>query len=251
MMDGWGLLFVAAFMGWFALFRLLARRKGARPVALREIEAFSRLPVTVGQAVETGRRLHISLGTGAMGDVNSASTLAGLALLDQVSDAAVISDKPPIVTTADGITALLAEDTLRSVYKRKNALARYDPNSAQVAGTDAYAFASAITGLTKDEAVAGTILIGAVGPEAILLTEAGHRAEVTTLAGADDPAAQAILFAAANNPLVGEDVFAGGAYIASGLPAHIASLRAQDMMRLIVGAVILIGTVMATSGLLK
>lgn len=250
-MNLWGLGFVLLFVVLFVLFSALARRKGARPVALREIEAFSRLPVTVGQAVETGRRLHISLGTGAMGDVNSASTLAGLALLDQVSDAAVISDKPPVVTTADGTTALLAEDTLRSVYKRKNALARYDPNSAQVAGTDPYAFASAITGLTKDESVAGTILIGSVGPEAILLTEAGRRAEVTTLAGADDPAAQAILFAGANNPLIGEDVFAGGAYIASGLPAHIASLRAQDIMRIIIGVSILIGTVMATAGLIK
>jgi hypothetical protein len=136
------------------------------------------------------------------------------------------------------------------VYKRKNALARYDPNSAQVAGTDPHAFASAITGLTKDEAVAGAILIGSVGPEAILLTEAGRRADVTTLAGADDPAAQAILFAGANHPLIGEDVFAGGAYIASGLPAHVASLRAQDIMRLIIGGAILAGVVAATLGLL-
>lgn len=249
-MNLWGLGFVLLFVILFGLFRALARRKGARPVALREIEAFSRLPVTVGQAVETGRRLHISLGTGAMGDFNSASTLAGLALLDQVSDAAVISDKPPVVTTADGTTALLAEDTLRTVYKRKNALARYDPNSAQVTGTDPYAFASAITGLTKDESVAGTILIGSVGPEAILLTEAGRRAEVTTLAGADDPAAQAILFAGANNPLIGEDVFAGGAYIASGLPAHVASLRAQDMMRIGLGLIILAGVIAKTLGLI-
>lgn len=250
-MNLWGLGFVLLFVATFVVFSALARRKGARPVALRDIEAFARLPVTVGQAVETGRRLHISLGTGAMGDVNSASTLAGLALLDQVSDAAVISDKPPVVTTADGTAALLAEDTLRNVYKRKNALARYDPNSAQVAGTDPNAFAAALTGLTKDEAVAGTILIGAVGPESILLTEAGRRANVTTLAGADDPAAQAVMFAGANNPLIGEDVFAGGAYIANGLPAHIASLRTQDIMRLVIGASILVGSLLATAGLIK
>src|SRR5262245_55418181 len=58
-MNFLGLVFVLGFVALFVLFSALAQRKGARPVALREIEAFSRLPVTVGQAVETGRRLHI------------------------------------------------------------------------------------------------------------------------------------------------------------------------------------------------
>jgi hypothetical protein len=84
-----------------------------------------------------------------------------------------------------------------------------------------------------------------------LLTEAGRRANVTTLAGADDPAARAVMFAGANNPLIGEDVFAGGAYIANGLPAHIASLRTQDIMRLVIGASILVGSLLATAGLIK
>ena len=249
MMNGLALVIIIAFVLAFAVFRLLARRKNARALALREIDAFDSIALTVGQAVETGRRLHISLGSSTLGDAHTTTTLAGMTVLDQVSAAAAISDKPPIITAADGPTALLAEDVLRNVYKRQNALAHFDPNAARVAGTDPLAFGAGLTSLIKDETVAGTILIGTTGPEAVLLTEAGHRAKVTTLAGADDPTTQALLFATANHPLIGEDVFAGGAYIAGGLPAHRASLQTQDVARLLIGLAILGGVLAKTLGL--
>ena len=53
---------------------LLARRAGATPRVLRRIDAFDSLPTTVGQAVETGRRLHISLGTGLVGTGDTTAT---------------------------------------------------------------------------------------------------------------------------------------------------------------------------------
>jgi hypothetical protein len=107
------------------------------------------------------------------------------------------------------------------------------------------AFGAALTGLVKDESVAGTVLVGPVGMEAVLLAEADSRAGITTLAASDDPAAQALLFAAADHVLVGEDLFAGGAYIGR-LPAHIASLRAQDVLRILIGLAILVGAAGAT-----
>jgi hypothetical protein len=195
--------------------------------------------------VETGRRLHLSLGSGTIGEANTAAALAGLTVLDQISSAAVVSDRPPVVTSADGSAMFLAQDTLRNVYARQNASQRYDPASARVAGLTPMAFGAALTGLVKDESVAGTVLVGPVGMEAVLLAEADSRAGITTLAASDDPAAQALLFAAADHVLVGEDLFAGGAYIGR-LPAHIASLRAQDVLRILIGLAILVGAAGAT-----
>lgn len=247
-MDILALAFVAGFVLMFIVYRALNRR-AARPTALREIEAFDSLALTVGQAVETGKRLHVSLGSSALGDAHTAATLAGLSVLDQVSDSAALSDKPPVITTADGPTALLAEDALHNVYKRQNAPERFDPNAARVVGTEPLAFGAGLTSLVNDETVAGTILIGSVGPEAVLLTEAGQRAKVTALAGSDDPATQALLFTSAQYPLVGEELFAGGAYIAGGRPAHRASLQTQDTVRLLIGLVILAGVLAKTLGL--
>ena len=151
----------------------------------------------------------------------------------------------PLVTSADGATMLLAQDTLRNVYARQNALSRYDPYSSQTPGLTPISFGAAQTTLQKDEAVAGTLLIGSVGTEAVLLTEAGQRLGITTLAGSDNPTGQAVLFATADHPLIGEDLFAGGAYV-GGAPAHVGSLQAQDILRLLIGGAIVLGVVLRT-----
>jgi hypothetical protein len=240
---------LAVFAALIALFLLAARRRGARPPALREIEAFQRLPGTVGLAVETGRRLHLSLGSGVVGQAETATTLAGLMAVGRIASDAVVSDKPPVITTADGTAMLLAQDVLRQEYREQNALERFESTSARVAGLSPMAFGAALAPLVKDELVAGNVIIGPAGAEALLLAEAGRRAGVPTLAGTDNLSAQAALFAAADDALLGEDVFAGAAYLGRA-QAHIASLRAQDVMRVLVILVILAGTVAKTLGLL-
>ena len=239
---------VVLFAGLIAVFTLLARRARGRPPSLRPIDAYNSLPQTVGTAVETGKRLHISLGTGSVGQPDTAATLAGITILDQISAYAAVSDRPPVVTTSDGAAALLAQDALRGVYARQNALARYDPNSAQVAGLSRASFGAAQTTLQSDEAVAGTVLIGSIGAEAVLLAEAASRAGITTLAGSDNLSGQAMLYAAADHPVVGEDLYAAGAY-AGRAPQHVGSLHAQDVVRLLLAAAIVLGVLGRTLGL--
>jgi hypothetical protein len=177
-----GLAVVVLFAGLIAVFTVLGRARARRPRVLRRIDAFQSLPTTVGQAVETGKRLHISLGTGSLGTADTVATVAGLTMLDQISAAAAVSDRPPVVTTSDGASMLLAQDTLRSVYARQNALSRYDPNSAQVVGLTPISFGAAQTTLPANEAVAGAVLIGATGSEAVLLAEGGRRPTTRSLA---------------------------------------------------------------------
>lgn len=240
-----GFLLFLLFAGLILVLWALARRKGAKPLGLRQIDAYESLPATVGAAVETGRRIHISVGAGTIGEASTPATLTGLSVLDQIASVAAISDKPPIVTTADGVAMLLAQDILRGVYKRQNAAEAYDGLAAQVVGLSPLGFSAALTGVIPDDSVAGTVLMGSVGPEAVLLAEAGQRANITTVAGSDQPAAQALLFATADQPLVGEDLFAGNAYI-NRRPEHLASLRAQDWMRLLICAGIVLGVLYQT-----
>lgn len=236
----------------FALFLVFhtLRLRGQNPAQapLREIEALRNLPETVGVAVESGRRLHLSLGSGQIGQADTATTLAGLNAASLIASVAVVSDKPPIITSADGAAMMLAQDVLKQVYRQQNAADRYDSDSARVVGLTPTAFATALMPLMKDEAVGGNVLIGPVGTEAILLTEAASRAHVTTIAGSDNPAAQAVLFATADHPVVGEDVYAVAAYLGRNR-AHVASLRAQDWMRAILAGAILIGAVLKSLGI--
>ncbi len=232
------LLVLLVFIALLGFFVVLTRRQGARNAGLREVAVWKQLPDVIGAAVESGRRLHLSLGHGVLGQPDTATLLAGLNTVSQVAAVTVVSDKPPVITTADGATALLAQDLVRQAYRQQNAGEQYRDDAARVVGLSPLSFNGALTAVVKDEAIAGSVFVGSVGAEVALLAEAGQRAGAPTLAGSDNVTGQAILFAAAEHALLGEDVYSAGAYL-SRAPEHVASLRTQDVMRwLIVGAML-------------
>ena len=98
-----------------------------------------------------------------------------------------------------------------------------------------------------DDAISANLMIGSFGNEAALITSAGERSQTKTLAGTDNLPGQAILYATAHDPLIGEELYAGGAYMDAN-PMHEASLHAQDIFRwAIIGLVI----ILSLAGLLQ
>jgi hypothetical protein len=101
--------------------------------------------------------------------------------------------------------------------------------------------------IIHDEQVSATLMTGHFGPELALIAETADRADGFTLAGTDSLPGQAALYAAAQEPLIGEELFAAGAYLRSGI-VHMASLRAQDVLRWLIIASILVGGVVKLFG---
>lgn len=230
-------------------FSLAARRPGAKPGGFRELEPLSELPTQVGEAVESGRRLHVSLGSGALGQAETVTMLAGLNTASQIASVAAISDRPPVITSADGASALLTHDVLRQIYREQNASERYTGNAAQVVGLSPLSMAAGLTPLVKDDAIASNLIIGPVGPEVALLTEASQRQKVATLGASSDLSGQAVLLATADQTLIGEDVYASGAYLSQN-PGQLAALSAQDVLRWIVIVGMIAGVVLKSLGLI-
>ncbi len=210
---------------------------------LRDIPAFSRLIRAIGLAVEDGTRLHISLGRGELHTSRSAASFAGLSILERVARTASISDYPPVVTSGDGALSILARDTLSGAYREMEADEQFDPTQARLSGVTPFSYAAGAIPIIEDEKVSASILAGHYGPEIALITEASDRTGGFTLAGTDHIPAQAILFAAAEEPLIGEELYAGGAYLRAGF-VHIASLRAQDVFRWLIILAILGGGIL-------
>jgi hypothetical protein len=92
------------------------------------------------------------------------------------------------------------------------------------------------------------VLNGSFGAEGALVADFGERRNAFVVGGSNDAHAQALLYATADHPLVGEEVFAGGAYLKAGIFRD-ASLRAQDVVRVLVVLAILIGTALRTLGI--
>lgn len=236
-----GLLLALLCLGLIILFIATGRNKPG--LNLREIPAFQRFRRAVMLAVESGSRLHISLGHGGINETPAGSAFVGLTMLDRCARAASISDRPPVATSSDPLVAILSQDTLRGTYRSMGAERLYDPSSGRLSGLTPLAFTAGALPIIHDEQISANILAGHFGGEVALLTEAGERSGSLTVAGSDNITAQAVLYAAAQEPLIGEELYAGGAYLGAG-PVHSASLRMQDILRWVLTTAIVLGALL-------
>ena len=69
------------------------------------------------------------------------------------------------------------------------------------------------------------------------------------MAGSDNLTAQAVIYASAQEPLVGEEMFSAGAYVESS-PLHSASVTVQDILRWLVIAAMVVGALLTLVGIL-
>lgn len=240
-----GLILVLVFFVLMLIFAMLGRSSTHR--SLREIPAFSYLRRGIGLAVEAGSRLHISLGHGGIDGPRGSSALVGLSLLQRIGRVAAISDRPPIATSGEAILSLLSQDALASSLRASGAAASFDPAAGQLTGITPFAYAAGAVALISDEQVSVNLLAGSFGSEVALLTDTAERSGSLTLAGCENLSGQAIFYATAQAPLIGEELYAAGAYIQVG-PMHLASLRVQDVFRWGIILVILGGALLKFVG---
>jgi hypothetical protein len=224
-MIGLGILIVAAIL---LLLLTLWRRRS--PATFRPIEAYDRLNREVGLAVENGTRLHISLGRGNLFTSRGGSALAGLAMLRRIAERTSVSDRPPIVTSGDAALTILSQDTSQSGYRAAGAEEQFRVTAGRMTGLSPFSYAAGTIPVTRDENVSANILMGDLGAESALAADAADRQDASLIAASDNLSAQSIFYASAQDPLIGEELFAAGAYVGAG-PSHDASLQVQDLLR--------------------
>src|SRR5512139_3791189 len=117
-------------------------RAGRRRPRFRGIFAFRLLRGQMGRAIESGRDLHVSIGTGSVSGDDTATTLAGLAIAEYLADEAATSGIAPAVTTSDPTSALLAEDAVRRPYTRQGNLNEFPRGAARLPALNSTQYAA-------------------------------------------------------------------------------------------------------------
>ncbi|OGO37190.1 MAG: hypothetical protein A2Z03_03680 [Chloroflexi bacterium RBG_16_56_8] len=238
-------------------------------VNLRPIAAYDALKALLAQAAEAGQPVHLSLGIAGIGDQHTADTTAGLTVLDYVADRAAVSASPPIVTLSNPTALPVAQDVLRRAYRRHGYPEEYDPARARFIApdpalstgispnpavyasgqTDAFAYAAGTMRLLTQQPLIANVMVGFFGDEFLLLGETGAQRHLNQIGGTSATSVLPFFYASVPNPLIGEEIFASGAYL-SNKAAHIGSLVAQDVMRWLLVAGVVGGIVLKTLGLL-
>lgn len=237
--------FVAALMVVFA-----RRLRAGHEVGLRPLPSYTALTTQVGRAVESGRRVHFALGRASLMGPAAPTSVAALKSLDYLAEGACASGIPPLVTVGEGTLLPAAQDSLRYAYQKAGRATDFSLTAAQFIATEDFpmAYAAGVTEAIHHGLVGSNLMMGRFGSELGIITEAATRARVEQVIGTDDPMALGVAAAVTDNLLIGEELLAAGAYL-EGSPAQIASLQAQDILRLLViGAIFLAALVQLVIG---
>ncbi len=217
------------------------------PDSLRPVPALARLRLAIFSAVETGSRVHLSLGKASVVHSNAASALAGLSAIRALVRLTGACDRPPLVTSGESTLTILAGSALRSAYRAVNLPDAFDAYRSRLIGLTPIGYSAGLLPAVFDERASAHILCGSYGADVSLSLEMMRKENAFILAASDSLPAQAVMFAATPNALIGEELFA--------LPAslhperfQVSSLMTQDILRWLIIAFLIFGAILKISG---
>ncbi|RMF30556.1 MAG: hypothetical protein D6759_11685 [Chloroflexi bacterium] len=219
-------------------------RRGWRPV-LRPISAFRTLPGQVGRSAETGQTLHVALGSGGLGGSEAAASLAALSALRAFAEEGAATETPPLVTVGDATLLPVAQSVIQRAYQRQGAPTAFKMTQVQMVAPGALPYAAGTMHLLKRGHISANVMLGTFGLEAALITRGGAEAGLEQVAGTERLEGLATFYTSADDLLIGEELFAVGAYLRQ-QTADIASLVTQDLIRFLLVLVILAAALVKT-----
>ncbi|HEX2914019.1 MAG TPA: DUF6754 domain-containing protein [Chloroflexia bacterium] len=224
--------------------------RGRRPL-LRPLRPFGRLQRIIGQSAETGQTVHYSPGNAALnGQPGSPETLNGLTTLSSVARGASRTRANLLVSADDSLAYTTAADITRAEYGQAGRSEDYNPSQVRfITQQDRLAYITGVSSLLKEQPMAGNVMIGQFGSEYLLAGDRANRSGIPQVVGSSRYEAMPLMIASAgaDNTLLGEEIFAAPAYL-DRQPAHLASVVAQDRIRVIVILLIIAGVIAATLG---
>jgi hypothetical protein len=232
-----GLLFVC-----FMLVSLWRVGAGSA-LSLRPIAAFAAMSGAVENAAESALPIHVSPGAGGFGDAMTVQTLAGLAVVEGLTQPAATSGARLLVSTASPLLLPIVEGMKRKAYAAAGYPQDFESEQTRFVSDNRIAYAFGVARLVGEERAAMSVLAGDFADEYLLAAEPAVLAGIEQVAGAGNVLTLPFVFATAKQSLIGEELFAAGAYL-SGKATATASLMAQDQVRLLLVGMIVAGVVL-------
>jgi len=213
----------------------------------RIIPSFDQLQRALNHTIEGGQGVQITLGRGSILSPQAGSTLAAVEMLASIARLCLNSDTPPLATSGDGSIALFSYETLMNTGQGMRSGARINPRMAQITGVSPFTYAAGTMLAQRNGKYQLAVALGNYGPEMGLLVDTAERSRAFFTGGTDNILAQSVLFASSRSVLIGEEFFSASGYIHQD-SLHNASIKTQDILRIFLIIVIIIGAVLKAAG---
>lgn len=230
------LVVVAAVLGGIALAR------AGRRVRVRRIAGLDAVEEAVGRATEMGRPVLFVPG---IQDMDNIMTVAGVTILGHVAKVAAEYDAEIEVPTSRSLVMTAARDSVQAAYLAAGRPDGYNPDRIYYVTDDQFAYVAHTSGMMARRRPAACFYFGCFFAESLILAENGNAVGAIQVAGTAETAQLPFFVAACDYTLIGEELFAAGAYL-SQEPDQLGTLLGQDVLKALAWAAVLAACVLGT-----
>ena len=206
---------------------------------LRSIPGLKAIEEAVGRSTEMGKPILFVPG---IMDMNEVETVAGVVVLGHVANMTAKYETELDVPVARAIVMQAARQVSKEAYLTQGRPELYNEDMVHYITDDQFAYAAAVNGIMQRDEPAACLYMGKFFAESLLFAETGNSIGAIQIAGTGSQTQIPFFVTACDYTLMGEEFFAASAYL-SQEPDLIAGITAQDLIKVILVSVILIGTV--------
>ncbi len=209
---------------------------------IRKIAGLEAVEEAVGRATEMGRSVLFVPG---ILDLDDVQTLAGLNILGSVAKLTAEYETGLDVPVSRSLVMSNGREVVKEAYLSVGRPDYYHDDMVHYVTDEQFGYVAAVDGTMVREEPAACFYMGAFFAESLILAETGNSIGAIQIAGTAMPSQLPFFVAACDYTLIGEELFAASAYL-SGDQRMIASLRGQDVGKMLAMFSILVGSVLAT-----
>jgi hypothetical protein len=221
------------------------KNKGMK-YALRRVTGLEAIKEAVGRATELGRPVFFSAGIGDVVGAEGMQVLAGMDILSFVAKMCAEYNVRIISTVSKQNVQVVTEEVVRSAYTSVGRKDAYQPEMVQFLSPTQMAYTAASIAIMRRERIAASILVGPFFGEALIMAEAAAEIGAIGIAGTARMSQLPLFVAACDYTLIGEEMFAGSAYL-TGEPMAVGNIVVQDITKMAAILCIVVGSLLRTA----
>jgi hypothetical protein len=218
--------------------------KRGKSLFVRRIAGLDAVEEAVGRATEMGKPIIYVPGLGSVADI---ATIASLNILGEVAKKTAQYDSALLVPNRDPIVYTVAREMVKESYTKAGRPDAFKNDSVFFVTDQQFAYAAAVDGLMVREKPATNFFLGMFWAESLILAETGAQTGAIQIAGTDSVFQLPFFITACDYTLIGEELYAASAYL-SREPLLLGSLKGQDYGKMVILAVVVVGSVLLLLG---
>ncbi len=221
----------------------ISHARRGKELYIRPIAGIEAVDDAIGRATEMGKPILFVPGLAPLGDI---ATITAMTILGRVARRTAEYETPLLVPNIDPLVMLAAREIVREAYIDAGKPDAYREQDITYTTGTQFAYVAAVDGIMMRERPAANFYMGAFAAEALILAETGAQTGAIQIAGTDADTQIPFFVTACDFCLMGEELYAATAYL-SREPLLLAQLKAQDVGKVFIAAMIALGAVGASA----